>query len=121
MVNSTETTEVNANQMNNGRVIEEQIDAEQNHENEELKKAFPEEFPSDSSMEETIPAAEVTSNVAFDFTKVAKVQQPLSLVLPSEPACITKKRKISLQVFERPSAGVVFFFAIFYMRVNAIY
>lgn len=92
MVNSTETTEVNANQMNNGRVIEEQIDAEQNHENEELKKAFPEEFPSDSSMEETIPAAEVTSNVAFDFTKVAKSAAAI-VVGVAIGACVYYKKK----------------------------
>lgn len=73
MVNSTETAEVNANQINNGHVIDEQIDAEQSHENEELKKAFPEEFPSDSATEETIPTAEVTEKGTFDFVKAAKI------------------------------------------------
>ncbi len=48
MVNSRESTEVNANQINSGRVIKEQIEAEQAHENEKLKEAFPEDFASEA-------------------------------------------------------------------------
>ncbi len=46
MVNGTESTEVNANQINSGRVIKSKIEAEQAHENEKLKEAFPEDFSS---------------------------------------------------------------------------
>ena len=73
MVNSAETTEVDANQINSGRVIEDQIDAEQKHENEQLKKAFPDEFPSETATAETIPTVEITEKESFDFAKAAKI------------------------------------------------
>lgn len=60
MANSTETAEVDANQINSGRVIKEQIEAEQRHENEQLRKAFPDEFPSESATGETISTVEGT-------------------------------------------------------------
>ena len=79
MVNNTETTEVDANRINNGRVIEEQIDAEQKHENEKLKEAFPDEFPSETATAETIPTVETTEKGTLDFAKAAKIAAVIAI------------------------------------------